>query len=104
MQLSGAVPQTTGPGAQAVRGQHQRSNTPPSGRADGYSSLPSKHKLMKKVEGFRVPPILATPGRTQPTPRVSRSVGAEVIGEFMSMLGIYCSILLVVIYYVVEKV
>ena len=59
---------------------------------------------MKQVEGFRVPPLLATPGRTQPTPRVSRSVGAELTGAETSNLGIYCSILLVVIYYVVEKV
>ena len=51
-----------------------------------------------------MPPIPATPGRTELTPSARRSDGAEVIGEFMSMLGIYCSILLVVIYYVVEKV
>ena len=110
---SSSLPQTTGPRPRAVRGQQQGLNTPPSGRQRCYSSrqrcyssLPSKQRegMWGAHEGFRVPPIPATPGRTQPTPRVSRSVGAEVIGEFMSMLGIYCSILLVVIYYVVEKV
>ena len=42
-------------------------------------------------DGFRVPPIPATPGRTQPTPRASRSVGAELTGELTSIFGIWCS-------------
>ncbi|MSY16409.1 MAG: hypothetical protein F2675_00720 [Actinobacteria bacterium] len=36
---------------------------------------------MKQVEGFRVPPIPATSGRTQPTSSASRSVGAELTGD-----------------------
>ena len=56
------------------------------------------------MDGFRESAILPAPGRTQPTPSVSRSVGAELTGELTPILGIYCSILLVVIYYVVEKV
>ncbi len=51
-------------------------------------------------EGFMVPPITATPGRTQPTPSPSRSVGAELTGELTSMLGIrftsFASVLLIV--------
>ncbi len=82
----------------AGEGQQQGLNTPPSGRADGYSSLPSKHKLMKQVEGFRVPPIPAAAGRTQPTPRASRSVGAELAGAAISIFGISCSNLFVVIF------
>ena len=45
------------------------------------------------VEGFRVPPIPATPGRTQLTPSVSRSVGAELAGAAMSLLGIKFSLI-----------
>ena len=57
-----------------------------------YSSLPSKHKLNQEcVEGLRVPPIPATPGRTQPTPSASRSVGAELTGVAISIFGIECS-------------
>ena len=39
-------------------------------------------------EGFRVPPIPATPGRTQPTPSESRSDGAELTGVTTSIFGI----------------
>jgi hypothetical protein len=74
-----------------------------------YSSLPSK-QLVRPVpyrgavaEGFRVPPIPATPGRTQPTPSASRSVGAELTGTEISILGISCSVPLVVIYYFVGR-
>ena len=57
-----------------------------------YSSLPSKHIHIGPpegmlVEGLLVPPIPATPGRTQPTPSASRSVGAELTGELTSILG-----------------
>ena len=45
------------------------------------------------VEGFRVPPIPATPGRTQLTPSVSRSVGAGLAGAAMSLLGIKFSLI-----------
>ena len=38
-------------------------------------------------EGFRELPITATPGRTQPTPRASRSVGAELTGVAISIFG-----------------
>ncbi len=71
-------------------------NTPPSGRKGCYSSLPSKHEHTEMPprgvgrgvpEGFMVPPIPATPGRTQPTPSASRSLGGELTGEFTSMLG-----------------
>ncbi len=40
------------------------------------------------LEGFRVPPIPATPGRTQPTPSASRSDGAELAGVTISIFGI----------------
>jgi hypothetical protein len=72
-------------------------NTPPSGRKGCYSSLPSKHEHTEMPprgvgrgvpEGFRVPPIPATPGRTGPTPSASRSVGAELTGVAISILGI----------------
>ena len=65
-----------------------------------YSSLPSKQaaqqpqiKMVNKLpvlgfEGFRVPPIPATPGRTQPTPSESRSDGAELTGVTTSLFGI----------------
>ena len=88
---SSSLRQTTGPGPRAVRGQQQGLNTPPSGRERCYSSLPSKHKQSRVPggpEGFRVPPIPATPGRTQPTPSASRSVGAELAGVAISILGI----------------
>ena len=92
---SSSLPQTTGPRPRAVRGQQQGLNTPPSGRKRCYSSLPSKQPQQKPtegpaagVEGFRVPPIPATPGRTQPTPSASRSVGAELAGVAMSIFGI----------------
>ena len=88
-------PQTTGPRPTAVRGQQQGLNTPPSGRERCYSSLPSKHPARVRgapvIEGFRVPPIPATPGRTQPTPSASRSVGAELTGVTISILDISCS-------------
>ena len=94
--LSATVSQTTGPGPTAVRGQQQGLNTPPSGRERCYSSLPSKHqggpyRARDPLEGFRVPPIPATPGRTQPTPSASRSIGAELTGVAISILGIWCS-------------
>ena len=87
---SSSLPQTTGPQPTAVRGQQQGLNTPPSGRERCYSSLPSKQKLQTPpgAEGFRVPPIPATPGRTQPTPSASRSDGAELTGVTISILGI----------------
>ena len=91
---SSSLRQTTGPRPRAVRGQQQGLNTPPSGRQGCYSSLPSKqahrvHSIKYTfVEGFRVPPIPATPGRTQPTPSASRSVGAELAGVAISILGI----------------
>ena len=91
---SSSLPQTTGPRPTAVRGQQQGLNTPPSGRERCYSSLPSKqlHTVQaSNREGFRVPPIPATPGRTQPTPSASRSVGAELTGVAISILGISCS-------------
>ncbi len=60
-------------------------NTPPSGWYEFYSSLPSKqyaqnHATPVGVAGFKPPPILPAPGRTQPTPSASRSVGAEIAG------------------------
>ncbi len=81
------------------RGQQQGLNTPPSGRERCYSSLPSKQASEVQLrpyspptsEGFRVPPIPATPGRTQPTPSASRSVGAELTGVTISILDISCS-------------
>ena len=82
--------QKTGPQPTAVRGQQQGLNTPPSGRQGCYSSLPSKqfcHKFIS-LEGFMVPPIPATPGRTQPTPSAIRSIGAELTGAETSILGI----------------
>ena len=89
---SSSLRQTTGPRPRAVRGQQQGLNTPPSGRQRCYSSLPSKHNPRNpqgvKIEGFRVPPIPATPGRTQPTPSASRSVGAELTGVAISIFGI----------------
>ncbi len=89
---SSSLRQTTGPGPRAVRGQQQGLNTPPSGRKRCYSSLPSKHwegkQQNREAEGFRVPPIPATPGRTQPTPSASRSVGAELAGVAISIFGI----------------
>ena len=97
VKLSATVIQTTGPQPTAVRGQQQGLNTPPSGRQGCYSSLPSKHVKPKKLvppaltEGFRVPPIPATPGRTQPTPSASRSVGAELTGVAISIFGIRLS-------------
>ena len=91
-------PQATGPRPRAVRGQQQGLNTPPSGRQRCYSSLPSKHitrppgeNVDPGVEGFRVPPIPAAPGRTQPTPSASRSDGAELAGVAISLFGISCS-------------
>ena len=67
-----------------------------------YSSLPSKHNPRNpqgvKIEGFRVPPIPAAPGRTQPTPSASRSVGAELAGVAISIFGISSSNLLVVVF------
>ena len=68
--------------------------SPPSGRERCYSSLASKHAFPqphsehKGYEGFRVPPIPATPGRTQPTPSASRSVDAELAGVAISIFGI----------------
>ena len=91
---SSSLRQTTGPRPRAVRGQQQGLNTPPSGRESCYSSLPSKHTQPTGenwLEGFRVPPIPATPGRTQPTPSASRSDGAELTGEVTSILGTWCS-------------
>ncbi len=87
---SSSLRQTTGPRPRAVRGQQQGLNTPPSGRQRCYSSLPSKQNKKKEgfPEGFKVPPIPATPGRTQPTPSASRSVGAELAGVAMSIFGI----------------
>ena len=91
---SSSLPQTTGPRPRAVRGQQQGLNTPPSGRQRCYSSLPSKQALLhfatpgEPTEGFRVPPIPATPGRTQPTPREIRSDGAELAGVAILILGI----------------
>ena len=87
---SGSLPQTTGPRPRAVRGQQQGLNTPPSGRQRCYSSLPSKQNKKKEgfPEGFKVPPMLPAPGRTQPTPSASRSVGAELAGVAMSIFGI----------------
>ena len=89
--------QKTGPEPTAVRGQQQGLNTPPSGREGLYSSLPSKHLPQFQpdedaAEGFMVPPMLPAPGRTQPTPSASRSIGAEVTGEVTSKLGIWCSL------------
>ena len=84
------------PQANSGQGQATGLNTPLSGRKECYSSLPSKHEHTEMPprgvgrgvpEGFRVPPIPATPGRTQPTPSASRSLGAELTGEFTSMLG-----------------
>ena len=89
---SSSLRQTTGPQPRAVRGQQQGLYTPPSGRQRYYSSLPSKHIPSKQPptnrKGCRVPPIPATPGRTQPTPSASRSVGAELAGVAISILGI----------------
>ena len=89
---SSSLPQTTGPRPRAVRGQQQGLNTPPSGRQRCYSSLPSKQYEREPrqpiAEGFRVPPIPATPGRTQPTPSASRSDGAELTGVAISIFGI----------------
>ena len=86
---SSSLPQTTGPRPRAVRGQQQGLNTPPSGRQRCYSSLPSKQLINKlKWEGFKVPPMLPAPGRTQPTPSASRSVGAELTGVAISIFGI----------------
>ena len=69
---------------------------PPSVREENYSSLPSKQfqKGLFRVaaeDGFRAPPMLPAPGRTQPTPSASRSIGAELAGELTSVLGIMCS-------------
>ena len=94
---SSSLPQTTGPRPRAVRGQQQGLNTPPSGRQRCYSSLPSKQLIQaipelprqaKIPEGFKVPPMLPAPGRTQPTPSASRSVGAELAGVAISIFGI----------------
>ena len=52
-----------------------------------------------RQEGFSVPPIPATPGRTQPTPSASRSDGAELTGVATSTVGISRSVLLVVVIY-----
>ena len=94
------TPQKTGPEPLTVKGQQQGLNTPPSGRERCYSSLPSKqwHTAVRQ-EGFRVPPIPATPGRTQPTPSASRSDGAELTGVATSTVGISRSVLLVVVIY-----
>ena len=88
---SGSLPQTTGPRPRAVRGQQQGLNTPPSGRQRCYSSLLSKQLYPQPApfkEGFKVPPMLPAPGRTQPTPSASRSVGAELAGVAISIFGI----------------
>ena len=92
VKISAPVRQATGPGPTAVRGQQQDLNTPPSGRERFHSSLPSKQTWgWKGNEGFRVPPIPAALGRTQPTPSASRSVGAELTGVAISIFGIECS-------------
>ena len=92
VKISAPVRQATGPGPTAVRGQQQDLNTPPSGRERFHSSLPSKQTWGRKGnEGFRVPPIPAALGRTQPTPSASRSVGAELTGVAISIFGIECS-------------
>ena len=88
---SSSLRQTTGPQPRAVRGQQQGLYTPPSGRQRYYSSLPSKQAQAqaRAVEGFRVPAdTQAGWGRTQPTPSASRSVGAELAGVAISILGI----------------
>ena len=93
---SSSLRQTTGPRPRAVRGQQQGLNTPPSGRESCYSSLPSKHTkhAFKHALGFKLdfvqpqPIIPATPGRTQPTPSASRSVGAELAGVAISIFAI----------------
>ena len=99
------ISQVNGPQPQAVRGQQQGLSTPSSSRERCYSSLPSKHcdpqhphpPRAHPLEGF-VPPIPATPGRTQLTPSASRSDGAELMGEFTSLFGTWCSIPLVVVF------
>ena len=95
---SSSLRQTTGPRPRAVRGQQQGLYTPPSGRERCYSSLPSKQshiptqqqvaRMGPAIEGFKVPPMLPAPGRTQPTPSASRSVGAELAGVAISIFGI----------------
>ena len=90
------TPQKTGPEPLTVKGQQQGLNTPPSGRERCYSSLPSKHVQQGDrgkcpewaPEGFRVPPIPATPGRTELTPSARRSDGAELTGALTSRIGI----------------
>ena len=98
--LSTAVPQTTDPRPRAVRGQQQGSNAPPFCGEDSYSSLPSKHTGQStgaplhaqcEMAGFAVLPILPKPGRTQPTPSASRSVGAEITGKAILKFVIRCS-------------
>ena len=73
--------------------QH-RANEPRS-----YSSFPSKQKppfitLLIEKDGCVIPLIPWALGRTQPKPSVSRSIGAELTGELISIFGICCSNLL----------